>query len=180
MKKIIIVAVIMGFFVGGQADEIILDVGSIHTKEYSHIAQDTHRKMDVYNNENFGIGYLKTLNEYINFGGGGYWNSYKKPSFYIGAEALYPVSDVFKIGIAGAVVTGYKNKRVDYWVGDPETGHVETDITNKDQYKPVFLPAIEAQYKISETVDLAVEFTDTELVQKNGVGVFHFQLRFKI
>lgn len=171
---------VAGIFVGGQADEIILDIGSIHTKEYSHITPFTNRKMDVYNNENFGVGYLKNLNEYINLGAGGYWNSYKKPSFYIGVEALYPVFDSFKIGIAGAAVTGYKNKRVDHWVGDPATGYVETDITNKDQYKPVFLPAIEAQYRLSETIDVAVEFTDTELVQKHGTGVFHFQLRFKI
>lgn len=151
MKLIATIAAILTIGAAAQADELILDLGSIHTKCETKSGKE-------YNNLNYGIGYAKTLNEYFALGVDIYNNSFDKTSVFVGLEATYPVTDKLALGIVAGGATGYE------------------EIKHKTI---VLIPAIEVKYDFGKNIIGVAQYTDSSVVCDNGVGVVHFQMRYR-
>lgn len=153
MKKIVMaIMTVMVLTSGAMADEIVLDTVSLYSRPSTLSGTK-------YNDLNFGGGYLYTINQYIGVGGGVYLNSFDKVSVYGGTEITYPLTQSFAFGGSVGVVTGYQDE-------DPKRRSV--------------MPAVAAlvKFKIIDNISASIEYTDTRLIHKGGVGVAHLQFRY--
>lgn len=72
-------------------------------------------KKTKFNSNNFGLGITTSLNKYLDFKYGGYYNSYYKTSLYTGLNIKMDISVgpfIVAPGLFGGVATGYDNTPV--------------------------------------------------------------------
>jgi hypothetical protein len=150
MIKIFLILFLSIFYL--KADEIILDNFSYHISE----------KND-YNNFNPGIGYKYDLKNDYSILGGYYYNSYRKDTFYIAVEKLFPLNESLKIGGIFGLLTGY-----------PYEVYKNIDV----------IPAIgaEVEIKLLENLKLNTLISTTEFLPEKYMKttVLHFQFRFPL
>jgi hypothetical protein len=92
----------------------LLGLNTSHADTWISIGGGTYHTCNTcnYNGANPGLGIQHDLNDSVRFISGGYYNSFRKASFYGGA-AWQPLQyGILRAGVVGGVVTNYDNLKI--------------------------------------------------------------------
>jgi len=136
-----------------------INLSSIHGDEDYNVKECSTctKKTKNYNGFNPGIGLSYSITDYFDVAGGGYWNSFEKPSVYGEGSLKYPIrlktgSDL-DIGVFGGVVTGYaktpKDKQGLVHYGLMPMGGIFSAITyGRFRFKIRYVPDVKGKNKV--------------------------------